>query len=356
MTSLSVSVAMATYNGAFYLAEQLADIANQTHLPAELVVCDDGSTDDTLATLKRFAASAPFAVHIHTNPERLGYRANFLKCASLCRSDLIAFCDQDDRWHPDKIQTMLACFADPDVLLAFHGAEVVTHDERSLGHLASTPRPAGPTRPLGGSPWTFALGFTQVFRRWLSDCDGWWGLSRDHNSADEPLAHDQWYFFLASVLGTIVNVDAPLARYRQHDANVFGSKKGQRKGLARLRYRARSAESSTKCRALAATQRALILDLAAGSLGSPYGQRARDGAIAFRRLAALSARRAAIYAGTGVLDRARAFAGLVSARGYGSNPWRFGMLALAMDLSVGLPGIARARSRKDADAAGVATP
>ena len=50
----------------------------------------------------------------------------------------------------------------------------------------------------------FSLGFTQVFRRWLCDCDRWWELSVDHrwellpdlNSPRERLAHDQWYFFL----------------------------------------------------------------------------------------------------------------------------------------------------------------
>src|SRR5690348_8403095 len=97
-SSLSISVAMATYNGARYIREQLDDLAAQTRLPAEVVVCDDESSDGTVAILEHFAASAPFPVHIHRNSERLGYRANFMKCASLCSSDLVAFCDQDDRW------------------------------------------------------------------------------------------------------------------------------------------------------------------------------------------------------------------------------------------------------------------
>ena len=71
MASLSVSVAMATYNGAAYLARQLDDLAAQSILPAELVICDDGSTDNTLAILERFAITAPFAVRAHRNSERL---------------------------------------------------------------------------------------------------------------------------------------------------------------------------------------------------------------------------------------------------------------------------------------------
>ena len=69
MASLSVSVAMATYNGAAYLARQLDDLAAQSILPAELVICDDGSTDNTLAILERFAITAPFAVRAHRNSD-----------------------------------------------------------------------------------------------------------------------------------------------------------------------------------------------------------------------------------------------------------------------------------------------
>lgn len=358
MASLSVSVALATFNGAAYLDQQLADLTVQSVLPAELVVCDDGSTDDTLVILERFAATAPFAVHIHRNAERLGYRANFLNCASLCRSDLIAFCDQDDRWVPEKIGTMLGCFEDADVLLAYHGAEIMGHDQRPLGRLTSTPRPVGASPPLAGSPWTSALGFTQVFRRWLCECDRWWSLSSDHNTTNQPLAHDQWYFFLASSLGTIVNVPAPLVRYRQHDANVFGWSKAKRPLPARLLNKVRSATSSPNRRFYAATQRAMILDEVAGALLPPYDQRALEASTAYRHLAELCAQRAAISAGPTMFDRARSFAALVRAHGYNADPWRLGARAFAMDLFVRLPSRTKDRglsASSDADSAGLTT-
>jgi glycosyltransferase involved in cell wall biosynthesis len=344
VASLSVSVAMATYNGAAYLARQLDDLAAQSILPAELVICDDGSTDDTLAILERFAITAPFAVHVHRNSERLGYRANFLKCTSLCRSDLVAFCDQDDRWGPAKVATMLACFEDPEVLLAFHDAEIIAEDERSLGRLMRA-RPIGQSLPLSGSPWTFSLGFTQVFRRWLCDCDRLWPLSVDPNSARELMAHDQWYFFLASVLGTVINIEAPLVRYRQHGDNVFGWAKAKRTLGARLLGKIRSATWLYDRRFQSAAQSAIILDQAADILPAPFAQRARDGAVVYRRLAARCAERAAIYAGPTIVHRARSFAALVTARGYGAGPRRFGARALAMDMVVGLSGLARKKAR-----------
>src|SRR5438309_759094 len=93
---LSISVAMATHNGATYLREQLESIRNQSVPPDELIVSDDGSSDATLSIVADFAPTAPFPIRIEQNSHRLGYRANFLKVANLARSDLIAFCDQDD--------------------------------------------------------------------------------------------------------------------------------------------------------------------------------------------------------------------------------------------------------------------
>ena len=80
-------------------------------------------------------------------------------------------------------------------------------------------------------------------------------------------------------------------------------------------------------------------DQAAGILRQPYDQRAREGAAAYRPLADLCAQRAAIHAGATIFHRARSFAALVSARGYGAGPRRFGARALAMDVVVGLSGL-----------------
>ncbi|MGI4744834.1 MAG: glycosyltransferase, partial [Janthinobacterium lividum] len=91
MTAPSISIAMATYNGARYLRQQLDSLARQTYLPAELVVTDDMSTDGTEAVVMEFAATAPFPVRFFRNEQRLGYRHNFTRAVSYCTSDLIAF-------------------------------------------------------------------------------------------------------------------------------------------------------------------------------------------------------------------------------------------------------------------------
>ena len=69
---------------------------------AELIVCDDGSTDSTLEIVGAFAAKAPFPVHFLRNEITLGSTKNFEKALRLCSGDAIALCDQDDLWHKAK--------------------------------------------------------------------------------------------------------------------------------------------------------------------------------------------------------------------------------------------------------------
>ena len=164
---ISVSVAMATYNGQKFIREQLDSLAAQQRLPSELIITDDASSDKTVVIAEQFAKTAPFPVHVHGHDNRLGYRANFMRAASLCTSDVIAFCDQDDVWSPQKLALCIEPFQDPAVLLAHHNAEVVTEAGERLGsldHLASAPM----TPPLSLCPirqMGAPLGFTEVFRR-----------------------------------------------------------------------------------------------------------------------------------------------------------------------------------------------
>ena len=150
---IPVSVAMATYNGQEHLRRQLDSLAAQSQFPAELVVTDDASEDDTIATIEAFAKTSPFPVYIHRNENRLGYRSNFMRAANLCRSELIAFCDQDDYWYPDKIKLSVKPFSDREVLLAFHNADVVTLDGKRVGSLATFAAQKPVLTPLSAIPW-----------------------------------------------------------------------------------------------------------------------------------------------------------------------------------------------------------
>lgn len=218
----TISVALATYNGARFLGEQLESLARQTLQPLELVVCDDGSTDDTLEILERWCRAAPFPVHIHQNPTRLGFADNFLRAASLCQGDLIAFCDQDDVWLPDKLTQCAARFqADPELRLATYNAWVT--DESLAKKRLLQPRSTAIYHQSQLRLFDHRFfGFSMVF-------DG--RILRDFPFTDRPtdyilegpMPHDHWVPFLASALGKILIDGEPTALYRQHGKNAMGA-------------------------------------------------------------------------------------------------------------------------------------
>jgi glycosyltransferase involved in cell wall biosynthesis len=100
----TISIALCTYNGERFLPRQLASILEQTRLPDEMVVCDDGSTDGTLEILHDFADQATFPVEVIRNGHTLGSSENFVQAIGLCEGTFIALSDQDDIWYPSRLE------------------------------------------------------------------------------------------------------------------------------------------------------------------------------------------------------------------------------------------------------------
>ncbi len=330
-----VSVVVGTFNGAKFLSQQLTSLAVQTLPPAELVVSDDGSTDGTAEIVADFGRTAPFPVRFHCNETRLGFRANFMHAAELGQSDLIAFCDQDDVWHPDKLEIVAAAFSAPEVLLAYHKVDLIDADGHRLGELEERSPGRALSPPLTISPWVYGLGFTQVFRRTLLRASHHWAASVCEHDPKDPMSHDQWVAFLGSALGTIAYIDRPLASYRQHGANAFGwVPPVAQSRLARI-LENRSPEFR-RC-AAAAAGRAGILDAIAEESSEPWRTRAREGARRFRRLHDLFSERDLLYAARRPAQRWGALGRMRKLRAYDDDkPWSFGRPALLKDLGVGL--------------------
>ena len=330
----SVSIAMATYNGRQHIRRQLDSLAAQTLIPAELVVTDDGSDDDTISVVDEFAKNAPFAVKVFRNEARLGYRKNFMRAASLCQSELIAFCDQDDYWHPNKIEVSVRPFADSEVLLAYHNADVVTGDGERIGSLAERAPRQQDLPPLSSGPWLHALGFTELFRRSLLQWSDLWPQSLDQDRRDQPLAHDQWFFFLASVFGTIVYIDEPLVAYVQHGSNTYGwGEPGLREFLEKhLRNHSQRFSHVAK----AAQRRANILEIAGRTLEGVWAERATIARGYYQALSSHYALRSRLYESASLADRIKAYHAILRNGGYAGGPWTLGRRCLVTDVCPGV--------------------
>lgn len=219
-----VSVALCTYNGAGFVEEQLRSILRQTIPPAQIVVADDGSVDDTLAIVERVLAEpgAPEHVILRAGPER-GVSANFERAIARTTGDLVALADQDDVWDETKVERMLDVFdGDPDVLLAFSDAELIDAQGADTGgglFEQLEVAPAALDRIAGGHAFEELLrrnivtGATVVFRRKLFD---------DAAPFPQYWVHDEWLAILAAALGGVAPVRTRLIGYRQHGANQIG--------------------------------------------------------------------------------------------------------------------------------------
>lgn len=100
---MKVSVALCTYNGERYLAEQLDSIMKQTVPVGEVVITDDGSQDNTLAILAGYQAKYPGMFRIFQNETNLGFIKNFEKAIRLCEYPVVIISDQDDLWENNKV-------------------------------------------------------------------------------------------------------------------------------------------------------------------------------------------------------------------------------------------------------------
>ncbi len=129
-----VCVLMPTFNQAAFLARAVGSLLAQTIPEWELVVIDDGCTDDTPAVVKPFLTDA--RIRCHRLPSNHGLGAALNAGLALSRAPLIAYLPSDDLYDHDHLARLLAVMADPEVVLAWSGV-------RHHGRAASTSAPPG---------------------------------------------------------------------------------------------------------------------------------------------------------------------------------------------------------------------
>jgi glycosyltransferase involved in cell wall biosynthesis len=335
-----VSVAMATHNGARYLGEQLESLARQNLAPLELVVCDDRSEDATRDVIEEFADRSPFPVRLHVNEERLGVAENFLKAASLCAGDLIAFCDQDDVWHEDKLRRCSAAFG-PGVVLVAHTCAVVDEQLRPLGRIFPKIRGAAVAEPLESDKWFHMPGMAMVFAAELLRIADWHRRPPSHLLRGETVFHDEWIHVLAQVCGRIAFLPDALCLYRQHGVNVTGAPSGDFARLPRevldigldyYRQRGRQAREWT----------ALFARLTDDEPDPARRERFAAGAAFFGAVARSLELRATVYEPERRVERLAALLDVLRRGGYGRrSSGGFGLRGLVRDTAM----VALARGR-----------
>jgi glycosyltransferase involved in cell wall biosynthesis len=102
-----VSVVIPSYNAARFVGDAVRSVLAQNYPNFEVLVIDDGSTDDTRQVMEQFAGDARVRYYYQTNRGESGARNTGIQIA---RGDFIAYCDADDLWEPRKLEQQMPCF------------------------------------------------------------------------------------------------------------------------------------------------------------------------------------------------------------------------------------------------------
>lgn len=221
---MKVSVALCTYNGAKYLVEQMDSLLNQTHLPDEIIISDDGSTDGTVSIIETYQAKFGGRIKFFQHDVNLGVFKNFPFAIGQCTGDIIFTCDQDDYWLPSKIEKHLERHqSDTSIDVVYSNADVVLESvERYLYPLweqktildqengqASVVSLLYKGKSIAGCCMSFKRAILSTITPF-----------------PDQIYHDDWIATTSCVMGKISGISESLIKYRQHGRNAVGIVRG----------------------------------------------------------------------------------------------------------------------------------
>lgn len=209
MSRLSISVAMAVYNGELYLKEQIDSILVQLERTDELVISYNESTDNTLAILNEYAENDP-RIKVFECSEK-GVIANFENAIKNCSNDIVFLSDQDDVWVKNKVNVMLSNFDNDEIGCVIHRPEFVDSELKPI-EVPDVEENVKYIKPVNILVKNEAQGSCMAFR--TSYKDKILPIPRDL-----PM-HDSWIALVISNVAKVKLIPDKLILYRQHGNNV----------------------------------------------------------------------------------------------------------------------------------------
>ncbi|MCO4237897.1 glycosyltransferase [Pseudarthrobacter raffinosi] len=206
---IRVSVCMASYRGASFIAEQIASILNELGPDDELLIVDDASPDNTLEIIQTFTDAR---LRLIQSPRNVGYVRAFETAVLASKGQFIFLSDQDDLWVAGRVNRMLE---------ALKSARMVATNFAMLG---GGPRPWIPPLKPSMDPRNLVnlFGILVGYRAYYG-CG--MAFRRDLLSVVTPIpgyvreSHDLWFAICGNLAGSIVHLDAPSLLRRLHEQN-----------------------------------------------------------------------------------------------------------------------------------------
>ena len=214
---MTVSVAMAVYNGEKYIRKQIDSILIQLNPDDELIVSTDESTDNTNAILAEIA-NKDSRVKVYSNPYKSGVVKNFQNAVEHCTGDVILYSDQDDVWMDNKVELVRKEFENPYVSVVIHDAKLTDSDLNIIHESTFKLR--------GGYRTSFWGNFIRL--SYIGCCMGFRAIYKDIVTPIPTIyrSHDWWTGCLLVCGKTQMKViNKPLILHRVHENNATPKKR-----------------------------------------------------------------------------------------------------------------------------------
>ena len=209
-----VSVIIPCYNHEKYVEQSLNSVFNQTYESIELIVIDDGSSDDSVAIVKKVQEEHNFTL---VTQENMGVCKTLNKAVSLSEGKYIALLASDDYWDLSKIEKQVNSLeSKPDSEFCFTQAKEFDENDPQYEKIF-------PKNPLTGKVLNQVFikqhvpaGSMMFSRTLYNELDGF----------DENLKEEDWDFVIRSAAQTEFSaVSEPLFYYRSHETNIMKTRK-----------------------------------------------------------------------------------------------------------------------------------
>ena len=207
-----ISVAMATYNGEKYIREQLESILKQLNEEDEIIISDDGSTDNTINIIKSFEDKR---IKIFDGP-RNGVKQNFANAIYNCTGKYIFLSDQDDIWCDNKVNIVLKNFEKEKCMCIVHDCIVFDSSNDDV---------------IYDSFYKYRNSGSGIIKNiWKNTYIGCCMTidARIKNTIlpipNDIEMHDQWIGLLCEKEGKSLFINDKLINYRRHNDNVTNMK------------------------------------------------------------------------------------------------------------------------------------
>jgi glycosyltransferase involved in cell wall biosynthesis len=225
MNQNNIDILLSVYNGEKYLKGQIDSILNQTNKSWGLIIRDDGSTDSSFDTIKNYSENDYRITLIQDTFGNLGPCQSFAELLEHSSAEYIMFCDQDDIWLPEKIDTLLKEIKSIEKI--YPDEPILVASDLSLINMEN--------QTIASSFWKYqklnpdkGINFSLLVQNKFPGCSMIFNNKLKELATPIPekaMMHDWWVCLIGFAFGKIAKIDTPLVLYRQHESNTIGISK-----------------------------------------------------------------------------------------------------------------------------------